>query len=86
MNEDQSGGETGITGSYEIADFEERLRNHSDGFSKALEDALDKAAKEKRILPGKEYDSVVRQSIVIKYTNPPWVGDYKVWIDPKERP
>lgn len=85
MNEDQSGGDTGITGSYEV-DFDARLQNHSDGFSKALENALEMAAKEKKILPDKEYDSVVRHSIVIKYTNPPWVGDYKVWIDPKERP
>ena len=35
---------------------------------------------------GGRYESEVRFFIDIEVTNPPWVGDYRVWIDPRERP
>lgn len=85
MKEDQSGGETGVTGHYEV-DYDSRLRNHSDGFSKALENALGEAARRKLIEPGRSYDSEIRFSVGIEYTNPPWIGDYRVHLDPNPRP
>ena len=82
MNEDQSGGETGFTGRY----VEQGHQDHAKGFSKALQDALQQARDRGVIDVGRHYDSEVRLSIGIEVTNPPWVGDYRVWIDPKERP
>lgn len=81
MNVDQSG-ENGFTGRY----TEQGQQDHARGFSKALQDALQQARDSGRIEPGQSYDSEVRFSIGIEVTNPPWVGDYKVWIDPRERP
>ena len=82
MNEDQGGG-TGITGRYTTR---EPMDNHAEGFSRALDNALEAAAKEGLIKKDSEYESDVRYSIGIRYTNPPWVGDYIAWIDPKEQP
>jgi hypothetical protein len=62
------------------------MDDHAAGFSLALQNALEEAEGQGVIRKGGEYDSEVRYSIGIKFTNPPWVGDYRVWIDPKERP
>ena len=85
MKEDQSGGETGVTGHYRV-EYEDRLSNHADGFSMALQRALKKAEKQGLIRLDGQYDAEVRFSVGIEFTNPPWIGDYRVWIDPKERP
>ncbi len=82
MNEDQGGG-AGVTGSYRV---DEPMRDHTEGFNLALDDALQEAERQGLIKRGGEYDSEVRYSVGIRFTNPPWVGDYRVWIDPKERP
>ena len=86
MKEDQSGGETGVTGHYVVDSYDSRLRSHSDGFSKALENALEEAKERKLIERGRSYDSEIRFSVGIEFTNPPWIGDYGAWIDPEERP
>jgi hypothetical protein len=86
VKEDQSGSETGVTGHYQVVDYDNRLRNHSDGFSRALEDALDQAKRRELIAPGQSYDSEIRFSVGIEYTNPPWIGDYRVYLDPSPRP
>ena len=85
MEEDQSGGETGVTGHYKV-DYDSRLSNHSDGFSRALENALAEAARRKLIEPGRSYDGEIRFSVGIEYTNPPWIGDYRAHLDPSPRP
>jgi len=82
MNEDQTGG-TGITGHYTV---DEPMRNHAEGFSRALENALEEAEKQGVIKRGGQYESEVRYSVGIEFTNPPWVGDYRVWLDPQPRP
>ena len=79
MNEDQGGG-TGITGHYTAR---EPMDNHAEGFSRALDKALEEAAKQGLIQKGGEYESDVSYSIGIRYTNPPWVGDYRAWINPQ---
>lgn len=81
MNVDQSGSEGGFLGRY----TEQGHQDHARGFSKALQDALQQARENGRIEPGRSYDSEVRFSIGIEVTNPPWVGDYRVWIDPTPR-
>lgn len=82
MKMDESGNEMGFTGRY----TEQGHQDHARGFSKALQNALQQARDSGRIEVGRSYDSEVRFSIGIEVTNPPWVGDYRVWIDPKERP
>jgi len=82
MNEDQSGGETGFTGRYKA----QGQQDHAKGFNKALQNALEQAQEHGAIRVGGSYDSEVRFSVGIEVTNPPWVGDYRVWIDPTPRP
>jgi len=81
MNEDQSG-ETGYIGRYS----EQGHQDHAKGFSKALQRALQEAQDRDAIVVGGRYESEVRFFIDIEVSNPPWVGDYRVWIDPRERP
>jgi hypothetical protein len=83
MNEDQSGGETRFIGHYPV---ERPVQGHADGFSRALQDALQQAQERGVIEVGGKYESEVHFSIDIEVTNPPWVGDYKVSIEPKPRP
>jgi hypothetical protein len=82
MNQDETG-DTGFTGRYQV---ERPVQNHAEGFSQALQDALEQARREGVIDVGGRYESEVRLSIGIEVTNPPWVPDYRVWIDPKEQP
>lgn len=81
MNEDQSG-EPGYIGRYS----EQGHQDHAKGFSKALQHALQQARDDGAIDVGRHYESEVRFFIDIEVTNPPWVGDYRAWIDPRERP
>lgn len=82
MNEDQNGDSTEIMGRYSALGHQD----HAKGFSKALQDALEQAQERGLIRVGGSYDSEVRFSISIEVTNPPWVGDYRVWLNPQPRP
>ncbi len=81
MNEDQSGGEGPITGHHRVG-YANRLKNHAEGFNRAIEDALRQADEQGRIVLEGTYETEIRFSVEIKYTNPPWIGDYRAAIDP----
>ena len=83
MNEDQSGGDRVSSGATRRHG---RTRITRKASSKALQRALQQARDAGAIDVGRHYESEVRFFVDIEVTNPPWVGDYRVQIDPRERP